>query len=136
VLDPSERASPIAGSSLEAHLRRLATASGIPLEATNPKGDAVPKKAETLNAELAKAGVHDKNQQKQVTAWLGIRNDAAHGHYDRVRTDVVELMIQGTLILDSRAGSARAEAAATSRSRRARSPSTATQKLRAAAARH
>jgi hypothetical protein len=41
-----------------------------------------PKKADTLNAELAKAETYNKLEQKQVTAWLGLRNHAAHGEYD------------------------------------------------------
>jgi hypothetical protein len=35
-----------------------------------------------LNSDLAKAGVYNKLEQKNVTAWLGLRNDAAHGRYD------------------------------------------------------
>jgi acetolactate synthase small subunit len=68
----------IAGSVLEEHLRKLAAASGI-----NPeRGNGSPKKADTINAELAKAQVYNKLQQKQITAWLDLRNKAAHGEYD------------------------------------------------------
>lgn len=51
-----------------------------------------PKTADSMNAELANGGVYDKLQQKQVTAWLGIRNAAGHGNYgDYAGTDVVSL---------------------------------------------
>jgi hypothetical protein len=36
-------------------------------------------KFEQMNADLAKAGVYNKSMQKQLTAWYGRRNDAAHG---------------------------------------------------------
>jgi hypothetical protein len=90
-----DAAAVIAGSSLEAHLRRLCVAKAIPVERRNTKGDLVPKKAEALNAELAGINVYHQAEQKQVTAWLGIRNDAAHGAYDKVIPDVVGIMIHG-----------------------------------------
>lgn len=74
-----DAAAVIAGSSLEAHLRALCDKHSIP---TSTNG--LPKKADLLNAELAAAGAYlnPKLQQKSVTAWLGLRNDAAHGKYD------------------------------------------------------
>jgi hypothetical protein len=74
-----DAAAVIVGSVLEEHLRQLAAKHGVGLAA--PGG--TPKKADTLNAELEKAGAYNMLEQKQVTAWLGLRNDAAHGHYDR-----------------------------------------------------
>ena len=35
-------------------------------------------KLDWMNAELVKAGIYNKNVQKQVTAWAGIGNSAAH----------------------------------------------------------
>jgi hypothetical protein len=67
----------IAGAALESHLRLLAVKHGV--DTTLPAGG--PKKADTLNADLAKAGAYATIQQKSVTAWLGIRNAAAHGDY-------------------------------------------------------
>lgn len=67
----------IAGSVLEEHLRKLGDKHGV----SPDKPDGSPKKAETLNAELCAAEVYNKLEQKNVTAWLGLRNDAAHGHY-------------------------------------------------------
>jgi hypothetical protein len=85
----------LAGSSLEAHMRRLATAASIDLEQVNGKGDIVPKKADTLNAELKKANVYDAAEQKQITAWLAVRNNAAHGHQDKIHEPVVAGMVDG-----------------------------------------
>jgi len=68
------------GSVLEERLRQLCGKAGI--ETTYLKdGVQRPKKADLLNSELAKQSVYKAIDQKQVTAWLAIRNDAAHGHY-------------------------------------------------------
>ncbi|MGW6735793.1 hypothetical protein [Streptomyces sp. NPDC055013] len=40
-----------------------------------------PKKADTLNADLKKVDVYDGLQQKEVTAWMDLRNKAALGNY-------------------------------------------------------
>jgi hypothetical protein len=90
-----DAAAVIAGSSLEAHMKRMATNRGVPLTTTDPKGKVSHKKADMLNADLVKAGAYDKNEQKQVTAWLGVRNEAAHGNYANVDAAVVGLMITG-----------------------------------------
>jgi hypothetical protein len=46
------------------------------------KRDGSPKKADAVNAELTAAGTYNGLEQKSVTAWLDLRNKAAHGHYD------------------------------------------------------
>jgi uncharacterized protein YdaT len=69
------------GSTLEEHLRQLARNNGIEVETEN-KGKFSPKKADVLNADLVKADIYSKLDQKNITAWLGLRNDAAHGKYD------------------------------------------------------
>ena len=84
-----DAAAVIVGSTLEAHLRALCTKSGIPTES---KGSSRPKKADRLNADLAKAAVYSKADQKAVTAWLDLRNDAAHGKYDSYTKDQVALL--------------------------------------------
>jgi hypothetical protein len=73
-----DAAAVIAGSVLEDHLRKLAMKGGLDVE----KGDGSPKKADALNAELTAAGAYNGLEQKSVTAWLDLRNKAAHGHYD------------------------------------------------------
>jgi hypothetical protein len=48
-----------------------------------------------MNTELAKAQAYSKNDQKQVTAWAGIRNEAAHGNYSNYTDGEVKLMLAG-----------------------------------------
>jgi hypothetical protein len=82
------------GSVLEEHLRQLCQKHGIDTEIvknTNP----IPKKADLLNGDLAKAQVYTKLDQKNVTAWLGLRNNAAHGKYGDYNREQVKLMLQG-----------------------------------------
>lgn len=90
-----DAAAVIAGSTLEAHLKELAKEHSVELFFAKPNGDTIPKKADVINAELAKANVYSLTYQKSITAWLGIRNDAAHGNYDKYTAAQVDLMIQG-----------------------------------------
>lgn len=87
-----DAAAVIAGGVLEGHLRKLAQKHNIATENRTPKGPR-PKKADTLNANLASDGVYNKIQQKIITGWLGIRNDAAHAHYDEYTNDQVTSLI-------------------------------------------
>ena len=84
----------VAGSVLEEHLRQLSMAASIPVGDTS-SGKAVPRKADSLNAHLAKAGNYSKLDQKQVTAWLDLRNKAAHGKYSEYTNEQVVLMLAG-----------------------------------------
>ena len=77
-----------AGSTLEAHLRQLCSKFGVPTTASGK-----PKKADTINADLVKAGAYTKLDQKNITAWLGLRNDAAHGNYGAYDAKQVKLFI-------------------------------------------
>jgi hypothetical protein len=70
----------IVGSVLEQHLRLLAARHGISIFSGGRH-----KKADQLNAELAGEAVYGRTEQKNVTAWLGRRNEAAHGNYEGVR---------------------------------------------------
>lgn len=83
------------GSTLEEHLRQLGTKHGVGLLFTDRKGNVVPKKADVLNADLVKAGVYAVLQLKNVTAWLDLRNKAAHGNYGEYESESVDLMLQG-----------------------------------------
>ncbi len=80
----------ITGSVLEEHLRKLCDKNLIAI--LHPDGK--PKKADTLNAELAAANVYIKLDQKNVTAWLDLRNKAAHGKYSEYLKEQVALLIQ------------------------------------------
>lgn len=85
-----DAAAVITGTSLEVHVRALCVKSGV---ATAVAGK--PKKADTMNADLKKAGVYDGLQQKQVTAWMDLRNKAAHGNYGDYDEHQVRLFIDG-----------------------------------------
>lgn len=80
----------LAGGVLEEQLRKLCQANSIPVT----KG-LLPKKADGLNSDLAGANVYSKLDQKSITAWLGLRNNAAHGKYDEYSRKQVALMVQG-----------------------------------------
>jgi hypothetical protein len=81
----------LAGSVLEEHLRKLAVRSGV--ATTDASGK--PIKADRLNADLARVPVYGKLEQKSVTAWLDLRNKAAHGEYTEYDHAQVAALIQG-----------------------------------------
>lgn len=84
------------GGVLEEHLRQLCEKNEI--DVTVEKGEKmVARKADTLNADLVKKDVYDKLEAKSVTAWLGLRNEAAHGHYDKYDEKQVWDMLSGVL---------------------------------------
>ena len=58
-----------------------------------PKGK--PVKADALNANLKAVDVYSGIQAKQIIAWLGLRNAAAHGEWDDVSGEDVDSMIEG-----------------------------------------
>jgi len=81
----------LAGGVLEEHLRKLCEKNDIKTHMPNDK----PKNASALNDELAGEGAYNKLEQKSVTAWLDLRNNAAHGKYDQYDKNQVVNMIQG-----------------------------------------
>jgi hypothetical protein len=84
-----DAAAVLAGSTLENHLKQLASKNGITL--IDAKENA--KKASNINIELTKADVYEKLDNKNVTAWLDLRNKAAHGNYDEYNSEQVKLFI-------------------------------------------
>jgi hypothetical protein len=90
-----DAAAVIAGSTLDSHLRSLCLKTGISTETTKANSDVVPKKADGTNSELAAAGSYSKLDQKSVTAWLDLRNKAAHGQYSEYVQAQVNLLISG-----------------------------------------
>jgi hypothetical protein len=86
-----DSAAVIIGSVLEEQLRQLCIKHGIPKE--DPKSGK-PKRVELLNSELAAASAYNKLEQKNVTAWLDLRNNAAHGRYTEYNQQQVEFMLQ------------------------------------------
>jgi len=84
----------IAGSVLEEHLRQLCVRNGIDIEFQS-QGVSKPKKADTLNSDLANLNIYNKLDQKAVTTWLDLRNKGAHGHYGEYTKEQVSNMVQG-----------------------------------------
>jgi hypothetical protein len=83
------------GSVLEEHLRQLCLKMEIPVEEERD-GKTIPIKADRLNAELAKREAYSKLDQKQVTAWLDLRNNAAHGKYGAYNREQVKQFLSGS----------------------------------------
>ena len=77
------------GAVLEDSLRKIADANGVDI--LNSKGK--PLTLDPLNAALAKKGVYNALVQKQITSWANLRNDAAHGHFDRYDSAQVQQML-------------------------------------------
>lgn len=90
-----DAAAVIAGSALESHLRMLSAKAGVLVDFTKNDGSTAPKKADSLNSDLANASVYSKLDQKNVTAWLDLRNKAAHGKYTEYQIDQVSILIAG-----------------------------------------
>jgi hypothetical protein len=89
-----DAAAVMAGSVLEEHVRQLSRKHGIAIEQLS-SGKMVPRKADSLNADLAKLPAYNLLEQKSVIAWLDLRNKAAHGDYNQYNKDQVALMHQG-----------------------------------------
>jgi len=79
----------ICGTALELHIRALCAKYLIGLTDNNGKT----KKADTLRADLKKASIISALQDKRMVYWLGLRNDAAHGHYANYSKDDVAGLI-------------------------------------------
>jgi hypothetical protein len=84
-----DAAAVLAGSTLENHLRQLARKNNLPIISADGK----PLKADRLNTDLTSTGAYNRLDQKNVTAWLDLRNKAAHGHYSEYNKDQVKLLI-------------------------------------------
>jgi hypothetical protein len=89
-----DAAAVIAGSTLEGHLKQLCKRAGLASDVNTSSGTR-PKKADQLNAELSKAAVYGILDQKNVTAWLDLRNKAAHGTYSGYQKEQVVIMVSG-----------------------------------------
>lgn len=84
-----DAAAVILGAVLEDSLRKVADTAGVPV--IGPKGK--PLTLDPLNAEVSKQGVYGPLVQKQVTSWANLRNDAAHGHFDKYDDTQVKHML-------------------------------------------
>lgn len=84
----------VTGSVLEEHLRQLCNKNNIPIALLQGE-KMLPKKADRMNGDLSSANVYNKLDQKNVTAWLDLRNKAAHGQYTEYSKEQVVLMLSG-----------------------------------------
>jgi hypothetical protein len=88
--DYREAAAVLVGGVLEEQLRKLAIKNGLPIST-----GARTIKADQLNADLARATVYSTLDQKNVTAWLDLRNKAAHARHTEYTKEQVVLMLSG-----------------------------------------
>lgn len=86
-----DAAAVIIGGILEQHLRNLSLKNNMLTVNDNNK----PLKASTMNDALSVKSVYSKTDQKNILAWLSVRNDAAHGNYGNYEKKQVSLMLQG-----------------------------------------
>ena len=91
-----DAAAVMTGCVLEEYLHQLCVKHDVPLEDVR-NGDRIVKKTDRLNSDLTKADVYNMLEQKQITAWLDLRNNAAHGKYGEYDADQVKLMKAGIL---------------------------------------
>jgi ABC-type multidrug transport system ATPase subunit len=80
----------VMGSALEELLRKLAVKAGVSIE----RDDGSPQKADALNHGLGHADAYNMLQQKSVTAWLDLRNKAAHGRHSEYDAAQVSALIR------------------------------------------
>ncbi len=84
-----DAAAVIIGVALEDSLKKLCNKNGI--ETIKPNGS--PMTMDSLNIELAKKKVYSKLDQKQITSWAHIRNNAAHSEYEEYDKKQVKMML-------------------------------------------
>lgn len=85
----------VAGTVLESTLRELCRQNDVAV--TDKSGNDITEKAtiDPMSQRLAKASVYNATRAKQIVAWAGIRNDAAHGKPDKFDEAQVRDMISG-----------------------------------------
>ncbi|MCT7969733.1 DUF4145 domain-containing protein [Laspinema sp. D1] len=83
----------LAGAVLEKGLRALCLKQEPPLSVVNANNNK-PLMMNGLIDVLKSAGAFNELKAKQLRAWADIRNDAAHGNFDKFQKDDVETMIK------------------------------------------
>lgn len=86
----------LVGGVLEENLRKLCLKNDIKITRLK-EGKEIALQASVMSENLTKAGLYKSTTQKLITAWLGIRNSAAHGKYDDFTKEQVNNMYQGVL---------------------------------------
>ena len=90
----------LAGAVLENHLRQMCLRHEPVIPVKNGKGS--PLTLDPLITELKRAGVVNSVLAKHLQAWAGIRNSAAHGHFDEFTRNQVKQMIEGIAAVPGR----------------------------------
>ena len=83
----------LAGAVMEKTLRLLCEKQNPPISVFKPNGE--PKTMNPMIDDLKIAGLFVETKAKQLRGWAGIRNDAAHGDFDKFTRADVELMLKG-----------------------------------------
>ncbi|MDO8872300.1 MAG: hypothetical protein Q7V05_06170 [Methanoregula sp.] len=78
------------GGVLEEHLRKVA----IKNEILTVKDNGQFRHAEDLNMDIRKKDIYSDNERKSITAWLGLRNDVDHAHWEKYSQEKVEVMLK------------------------------------------
>lgn len=78
----------LVGAALEQFLRSWVEERTLTL---GPGSDGIDKYAKALRAE----NLIDKNDKKDIDSWAGVRNDAAHGQWDKVGRERARNMLAG-----------------------------------------
>src|SRR5439155_5035765 len=77
----------LAGAALEEALRSLVVGSAV--QPTGKPGLA------SYAAALRQGAVIDKQDEKDITAWAGQRNEAAHGEFEKLSRERAQIMVDG-----------------------------------------
>lgn len=83
----------LSGAVLEKSLRTLCDQQNPQISHLSSSGN--PKTLDPLITDLKQAGVFNENKAKQLRAWAGIRNAAAHGRFSDFNRNDVETMLLG-----------------------------------------
>lgn len=83
------------GTTLETHIKNLAIKNQVDITKKDQRDKIFPKKVNALNADLKAKGVYSQLDHKSITAWMELRNNAAHGNYGEYTRSNVEIMLQG-----------------------------------------
>jgi hypothetical protein len=83
----------LVGAILEKSMRILCIRQTPPIPTLDQDGKH--KKLNVIIDDLKKSGLYLETKAKQLRAWAGIRNDAAHGEFDNFNKADVENMIKG-----------------------------------------
>jgi hypothetical protein len=78
------------GGVLEEHLRKLAVKNEISITKDNGKF----RHAEDINVDLRKKGVYSENEKQSISAWLSLRNDVDHAHWEKITSEKVDIMLK------------------------------------------